>query len=41
MRDLVDQHYPEATQIRVVLDNLSTHKAAALYQTYRSAPDSA
>jgi transposase len=34
MRDLVDVHYPDATQIRVVLDNLSTHRAAALYQTY-------
>ena len=31
MRDLVDVHYPEAC-IRVVLDNLSTHTAAALYQ---------
>ena len=34
MRDLVDVHYPEATLIRVVLDNLSTHKAAALYQAF-------
>jgi len=34
MRDLVDLHYPEANRIRVVLDNLSTHKPAALYQTY-------
>ena len=25
MRDLVDVHYPKAEQIRVVLDNLSTH----------------
>src|ERR687886_11554 len=25
MRDLADIHYPNATQIRVVLDNLSTH----------------
>jgi len=34
MRDLVDQHYPNADLIRVVLDNLSTHKAAALYETF-------
>jgi transposase len=34
MRDLVDTHYPDATRIRVVLDNLSTHKPAALYQAY-------
>lgn len=25
MRDLVDEHYPEAERIRVVLDNLSIH----------------
>jgi transposase len=34
MRDLVDVHFPEAGRIRVVLDNLSTHSAAALYQTF-------
>jgi hypothetical protein len=34
MRDLVDTHYPDAECIRVVLDNLSTHSAAALYQTF-------
>ncbi len=31
MRDLVDVHYPNAPRIRVVLDNLSTHSAGALY----------
>jgi transposase len=39
MRDLVDQHYPSADCIRVVLDNLSTHKPAALYEAF--APDEA
>jgi transposase len=34
MRDLVDLHFPNAERIRVVLDNLSTHSAAALYQTF-------
>jgi transposase len=34
MRDLVDLHYPKAERIRLVLDNLSTHSAAALYQTF-------
>jgi transposase len=34
MRDLVDEHYPQADRIRVVLDNLSTHSAAALYQAF-------
>ncbi len=34
MRDLVDVHYPDAPLIRVVLDNLSTHRIAALYQAF-------
>jgi transposase len=34
MRELVDVHFPNAERIRVVLDNLSTHSAAALYQTF-------
>ncbi len=34
MRDLVDVHYPEAEQIRVVQDNLSTHTSGALYETF-------
>jgi len=34
MRDLVDEHYPDADRIRVVLDNLSAHSAAALYQRF-------
>jgi transposase len=37
MRDLVDVHYPEAERIRVVLDNLSAHSAAALYQRFAPA----
>jgi transposase len=32
MRDLTDVHFPKAERIRVVLDNLSTHSPAALYQ---------
>ena len=34
MRWLVDEGYPTATRIRVVLDNLSTHTAVALYETF-------
>jgi transposase len=34
MRDLTDVHYPKAEQIRVVLDNLSTHSAGALYEAF-------
>ena len=37
MRDLVDTHYPTAERIRVVLDNLSTHTASALYETFEPA----
>lgn len=34
MRELVDVHYPEAQLIRVVLDNLNTHRMASLYATF-------
>jgi hypothetical protein len=34
MRDLVETHYPDTELIRVVLDNLSTHTAGALYETF-------
>jgi transposase len=34
MRELADIHYPNAERIRVVLDNLSTHSAGALYQAF-------
>ena len=37
MRDLVDVHYPQAERIRVVMDNLSTHSAEALYETFDAA----
>src|ERR1700751_1626217 len=34
MRDLADTPYPDADQIRVVMDNLSPHTAGALYETF-------
>jgi len=34
MQELVDVHFPKAERIRVVLDNLSTHTAGALYQAF-------
>ncbi len=37
MRDLVDQHYPQAQKIRVVLDNLSTHARGNLYEAFPAA----
>lgn len=39
MKALVEEHFPEAEVIRVVLDNLNTHTPAALYQTF--APEEA
>lgn len=37
MKWLVDERYPKADVIRVVLDNLNTHKVAALYETFSPA----
>ena len=37
MHDLAMTHYREAESIRVVLDNLSAHKPAALYDVYEPA----
>src|SRR6202162_4648634 len=34
MRELSDIHFPQAERIRVVMDNLSTHSAGALYQAF-------
>jgi transposase len=35
MQWLVDEIYPAAETIRIVLDNLATHKPAALYETFQ------
>src|SRR3954465_4719300 len=37
LRELVDVDYPEAECIRVVQDNLSTHKQGSLYETFPAA----
>jgi hypothetical protein len=37
MKWLVDEGYPQAERIRVVLDNLNTHRAASLYETFAPA----
>lgn len=34
MRRLLEERYPRAEKIRVVLDNLSTHTGAAFYETF-------
>jgi hypothetical protein len=33
-RALVDVHFPQAKQVRLVLDNLNTHTPGALYETF-------
>lgn len=38
IKEIADQ-YPEAQRIKLVMDNLSTHKASALYETF--APEEA
>ena len=37
MKQLADRHYPEAECIRVIMDNLNTHKPASLYDAYAPA----
>jgi len=37
MKWLVDERYPHAEVIRVVLDNLNTHKPGSLYETFSAA----
>ena len=37
MRWLVDEAYPEVPVVRLVLDNLNTHRAASLYETFPAA----
>jgi hypothetical protein len=37
MQALVDVHFPDAEEIRVVLDNLNTHTPAALYEAFPAA----
>ena len=34
VRDLIDVHYPNATKIVLVMDNLNTHSIGSLYETF-------
>ena len=34
IKEIADVHYPKAQKIRLVSDNLNTHKPAALYETF-------
>jgi len=37
VRDLVDQHYPDAERITLIMDNLNTHSAGSLYEAFEPA----
>ena len=37
MKDLVDVHFPQATRIRVIQDNLNIHNPAFLYEVFEPA----
>ena len=37
VRELVDEHYPKATRIALVMDNLNTHRPASLYEAFEPA----
>src|SRR5215213_7188747 len=34
IKEIADKHYPLAQKIRLVMDNLATHKPAALYEAF-------
>ena len=34
IKEIADKHYPSAQKIRLVMDNLATHKPAALYEAF-------
>ena len=37
IRDMLDEEYPEAEVIVLVMDNLNTHKTASLYEAFEPA----
>jgi hypothetical protein len=34
IKGMLDERYPRATKVRLVMDNLNTHSAASLYETF-------
>jgi len=34
VKDMLDERYPQATKVRLVMDNLNTHSTASLYETF-------
>jgi hypothetical protein len=39
IKGMLDERYPQATKVRLVMDNLNTHSAASLYEAF--APEEA
>ena len=37
IKAMLDERYPEAVQVRLVMDNLNTHSVASLYETFAPA----
>ena len=35
IKGMLDERYPQATKVRLVMDNLNTHSAASLYETFQ------
>jgi hypothetical protein len=35
IKGMLDERYPHATKVRLVMDNLNTHSAASLYETFQ------
>jgi transposase len=34
IKQMLDEHYPDAIKVRLVMDNLNTHNVASLYETF-------
>jgi hypothetical protein len=34
IKEMLDERYPDATKVRLVMDNLNTHNAASLYEAF-------
>ncbi len=37
IKQMLDERYPDALQVRLVMDNLNTHSVASLYETFKPA----
>ena len=39
IKQILDERYTRATKVRLVMDNLNTHKIASLYETFKPRED--